>query len=638
MDSVTQILTQVQPYKGEYNSIRKRQSIRDLMGDIMDKHEKNEMAANAIAAKFWKGNVMDTAKYLYDYYKGRIKYGEEDTDNQTVKTLAAIHVEGIGDCKHFSQAIVSVCCALRRMGYPIKAKYRFAVYNNQPNEKGVRSGHVFAVIMDKGKEIWCDPVVSSFDQRFPVYISHQDRVPPLGKLPAARLGQVWDVSGISNSETVTGMANATTLGWVDYIQRGTVGAHHHHKHHKLLDRFIDSPLNPIHPGIYTPHLAERVLNGYSAMQDDRGTLYTMSGVGIGWIDEILCKGGTHGHHVTKHKAPKQHKPHKKLQLGKFLKKYNLGLVTLRNAFLGVLKLNLFHLGSQMQDKVLHNPKAKDKLYNWWKKNGGNPNKLSTALTQAMHVWNAHHKAHKISGGFNEGMSGHHLMMPDEEMTFGVVQLAIPAMIAAATPMIIEVKKLLAEFGLKGPSKEDLDKANHDAAANHNDATGDDGDGKADIKEDGSVDHGEGVSTKVETDPVTGKQTISYDVKDQVADDGGDDTPAPGKQASRTKTKTTTDDDETDAEGDDVDTETKTKTITTVTPPGGGTGVMGFFNKVKDFAKEHPAGLAITGIGAISLLYSIVHKFPKKSSAPVMLGIGGGIAVVIGGMQLIKKPA
>ena len=63
MDSVTQILTQVQPYKGEYNSIRKRQSIRDLMGDIMDKHEKNEMAANAIAAKFWKGNVMDTAKY-----------------------------------------------------------------------------------------------------------------------------------------------------------------------------------------------------------------------------------------------------------------------------------------------------------------------------------------------------------------------------------------------------------------------------------------------------------------------------------------------------------------------------------------------------------------------------------------------
>ena len=572
MDSITQTLVQVQPYRGDYKSIRKRQSIKDLMGDILHKHEQNEAAANAIALRFWKGTTYETAKYLYHYYKDRIKYDEEGTDDQTVKSLAAIHVEGVGDCKHFSQAIVSICCALHRMGYPIKAKYRFAVYTNQQNEKGVRSGHVFAVIMDKGTEIWCDPVVPTFDQHFPRYISHQDKQPPMGKM-IGKLGQVWDVNGMPNGNTLAGMHNGTTLS-----------------------------------------------GGYSVERNGNGSTYTMVDSGLGWVDTAFSRGDmTVGKHKAKAHHAKRHKAHKKLQIGQLFKKLNPALATSRNAFLLYLKLNLFHTASKIQQHILHNKAAHDKLFNWWKKMGGNPNKLQTALTQGLKVWNKHHEAHKVSGYESMGSAGPSgLMLHDEEYaTMGFAPLAIPAVLAAAAPLILKVKEILKSFGIGVPSKGQLDDAAVDSAKNHNDATGDQGDGKANINSDGSVDHG-GVTTQVHDNP-DGTQSISYHVPDPTGDDGGDGgAPAPGKHESRTKTKTTSEDEEKDAEGDDIDTETKTKTVTKITPPDGqepqGQGIMRYINKTKDFVVAHKGwfiggGVVILGLIFIPKLLS--HKKPGR---------------------------
>ena len=193
MADVNIIINQLRPYKGQYKSIRKRQSIQDLMDDILDKHKKEEPEADKIAKLFWRGSARATGQYLFDFCKENLIYKEELTENQSVKALGAILIEKKVDCKNYSLFIVSICCALRRMGYPIAAKYRFAIYTDKPDAKGVRSGHVFAVIMDNGREIWCDPVVDSFDQRTPKYIKHTDKIPPMSGV--GRLGEVWDVTG-----------------------------------------------------------------------------------------------------------------------------------------------------------------------------------------------------------------------------------------------------------------------------------------------------------------------------------------------------------------------------------------------------------------------------------------------------------
>lgn len=654
MNDVAIIINKLTPYKGRYKSIRKRQSIQDLMGDILDKHEKDEREANKIAKDFWKGSTRATAQYLFDFCKRNVVYKEENTDNQTVKTIGAILVEGRGDCKHYSQLIVGICCALHRLGYPIYAKYRFAIYDEKPNEKGVRSGHVFAVIMDRGQEIWCDPVLMNFNQRTPRYIKHTDKTPPMSNV--GTIGQVWDVSGISNGTTVAGMHNNVTLG-----------AHHRHRQ-DLFKRFMDSPLDPLHPGIpsagvtslykslfhhhkkhgahsmsagdrhmlaklhhrfgqleHAHHRAGTLHNLHNSVaaapvmdpvlpppatrmgamnitRDERGTLYEMPVDGaMGWVDEIMGK--------AKHKPKKAHKAHHglhiKIQPGKLLKKS--GGAAPRNAFLLYLKMDLFHTASKIQKKILHNAAAKEKLHDWWRKIGGNTNKLDTALTQGLKVWNKHHAAHKISGYSYSEALGY------IQETMGIAPVAIPAILAAAAPIIAKVKVLLKSFGIgeAAPTDKDIDDAHTETIDNHNKATKEDGDGNADIEEDGTVHHGGGVKTKV-TKGADGKQTLEMSVDDP--DDGDTDT----HTKTKTKTKTTTEHEEETPDGDEEEVETKTKTKTVVKKDhDGGGGIMDFWEHTKDYVIEHKKWFIIGGVGIVSLFlvpkiyHAIAGNKPKR---------------------------
>ena len=170
MNVTAETLINILPADGSRRLIRKRQSMDNIIDDLLYKHSKNEQQCNKIAKFFWKGNARDTAKFLFDFCKDNIDYKVEKTLEQSVRSIGRILVDGKGDCKHYSSFIVGICCALRRMGYPIKAKYRFAVYPEPPRKDGARSGHVFAVVMDtQGNEYWTDPVLPSFDQRYPQY-------------------------------------------------------------------------------------------------------------------------------------------------------------------------------------------------------------------------------------------------------------------------------------------------------------------------------------------------------------------------------------------------------------------------------------------------------------------------------------
>lgn len=572
MNDLHVIINELPAYKGEYHKIRTRQSIRDIQGDLLYKHEKNAKDCLAIAKHFWRGNAYDTAQYLFDFCKQHIAYKIEGTYGQSVKTISAILTQGRGDCKHYAQFIVGICSALRAQGYPIKAKYRFAIYDapSSISDVGdtVRTGHVFAVIMHKGREIWCDPVLKNFDQRTPRYISFQDKIPPT--MAAERIGEVWDVSGFGNSSTLSGMKNGTTLSG---MRNGTT-----------------------------------LSGGMTITRDERGTLMEQSNIsGLGWLDEHFNRAPSV---IGKHKAKKPHKKHKfhlKLQPGKFFKK--IALAPNRNAFLLYLKLNLFHTGSKFYDKVQHNKQAHDKLYGLWKKIGGNTNKLTTALFQAHKVWNKHHAAHKINGYAGDMMNGDAHLMDGHDDNIGVVQLAVPAVIAAAAPIIKMFSGLLKSFGIGHPGDKDVADADQQAAADHNNATDEDGDGNKDIQADGSVHHGHGVTSKVSVDPATGKQTISYDVPDDAGDDDGGDGGGGGVTKSKTKTKTTTKEDvDTDGDGDaDEEVTTKTKSVSKYgdggskdgyNPP---TGIAAFWEKGKNFFVEHKTPIMVTGAVVLGII-------------------------------------
>src|SRR6201999_3234928 len=180
-------------------------------------------------------------------------------------------------------------------------------------------------------------------------------------------------------------------------------------------------------------------------------------------------------------------PHIKIQPGKLLKK--IGMAPSRNAFLLYLKANLFHTGSKLYDKIVHDQAAKNKVFGLWSSIGGNTNKLMTALTQASKVWNKHHKNRQITAP-----SAVHGYVEDHMGVAGADDAGFAAIIAAASPVIKAFTSLLKSFKIPHAGDKDIDKAHDDTMDAHNDATDDKDDGNANIKDDGGVDHGNGIST------------------------------------------------------------------------------------------------------------------------------------------------
>lgn len=507
------LLKTLPEYKAEKTLVTRRQDTFDIIREIMKVHRLcvEKGAYDRIAEYHWQNDPVQTARGLFTFAKHNLPYYEEKTLQQTVKEPQAILAERLtfgNDCKHYACYIVGILEALRRKGYPINCFYRFASYN--PNKR--TPAHVFAVMVHNGEEYWIDPVpqVGGFNSRNIRPYFTTDKMPPMSK-NGNSIGSLYRVSGIEDNNGI--------------------GRHRGRGH--WLDRAIDSPLNPLHPGVYMPGSSKILhLNKHHGHGHHNFAPHFSSGphhIGGGWLDDFY---GTNG--MGKAKKHQKHHGHRGLHLkikpGQLLKK--VSLAPSRNAFLLYIKLNLFHTGSKLYAKIAHNPEAKKKLLDAWTKLGGDNNKLMTALTQAMHVWNAHHKAHKITGADEVSIYGPGDSDGDQ---VGVAQVAIPAVLAAAAPIIAALSNLLKSFGIKHPSKGETDKADMDAAQDHNEATEEKGDGNKDVNPDGSVDHGNGVTSKVDTDPQTGQQRVTYDVKDPTGS-GGVEADAPDKGPGSSITK------------------------------------------------------------------------------------------------------
>jgi len=166
--NVNVLMGQLAPFQNRREMLESDQSTGDIINAILDAHKRHAGDYAKISSFFNAGSNRDTARKIYNFLKGNVKYIIEPGSKQTVKSPSAILAQGYGDCKHYSLFAGGILQNLR-----IPFVYRFAsyrVFNKEPQ-------HVFVVVNPGTKnEIWIDPVLNKFDYK-KAYTYATDRKP-----------------------------------------------------------------------------------------------------------------------------------------------------------------------------------------------------------------------------------------------------------------------------------------------------------------------------------------------------------------------------------------------------------------------------------------------------------------------------
>lgn len=384
MNSIAEISQSVTPFQNKWIMVVPQQHTTDIIKLMLREHENHTKDYDAICQRFWKGNALDTGKYLFDYCKRNIKYRIEPDNIQTVKSPAAIAAHGYGDCKHYSSFICGVLDALKRKGYKVNFAYRFASYKMGEKEPH----HVFAVLFDKGRTYYIDPVLRYFNEKKPYYYS-SDKKPK---------NMLYAVSGID-----------------DGIGR---------------KKKASKP-------------AKNKEAKKTARKEERKRIKAL---------------------------PKKERRKARAQKIKTkLKKFNVPLVTARNSYLLLAKMNLFRISSRIGKRMQENPKFREDLKREWEKLGGNYTKLRTAINQGINVWNKRHSpkikhigyANNLNDyGWDNNVAGFYIQgvgyvgfEDDAEISgMGAIGAApaaagVVAIIAAALPVIAKLASMFKRNGI-----------------------------------------------------------------------------------------------------------------------------------------------------------------------------------------------
>lgn len=172
------VLGRLPIYEGKQVLIHDDQETEDIITEILHAHELFKNDYDGVANVFASFDTISIAKKLFDFCKSALRFKAEPAEKQTTRSPAAIVAldNYIGnDCKHFSLFIGGVLDSLVRKGYNIDWAYRFVSYkllNWEPT-------HVFVVIKLKTGEIFVDPVLELFNQRYPTYYHSKDKKPDM---------------------------------------------------------------------------------------------------------------------------------------------------------------------------------------------------------------------------------------------------------------------------------------------------------------------------------------------------------------------------------------------------------------------------------------------------------------------------
>lgn len=148
------------------------QDVNDIIEGVLQKHKDCVKHYDVIFKMFdADGSWWDVGQRLYDFCTQQIEYSIEKVDWQYVSTPATILKRGYSDCKGYALFCAGVVDAMRRNGEKVDWCYRFASYNLFKRTPG----HVFVVINPGTDNIWLDPVIGTFNGRYPSPIWKIDR-------------------------------------------------------------------------------------------------------------------------------------------------------------------------------------------------------------------------------------------------------------------------------------------------------------------------------------------------------------------------------------------------------------------------------------------------------------------------------
>jgi hypothetical protein len=213
------LLGRLPPFMNDGIIVEPDQEIHDIIKEVVNAHKVFEKDYDLIYSYFDQGTIKEICKRLFDFCKQNIAYQVESEDLQTTKSPAAILAMGKGDCKHYAGFIAGVLSAINRnTDRGINWRYRFASYSVWDSEVG----HVFVVVVDKGKDIWIDPVLSYFDSREVIPVKKIDKKINdqmlkriSGGIGTAQLSDLSDLSGPVTIQSIpfdtSNIANAQTL-------------------------------------------------------------------------------------------------------------------------------------------------------------------------------------------------------------------------------------------------------------------------------------------------------------------------------------------------------------------------------------------------------------------------------------------
>jgi len=173
-----ELLGKLPPFRNKNRLVTEYQQTKDIIKELLKGHEIYSIDYDKISDRFWKGSVIKSCRYVFNFLKNNIRYKIEPDTRQSIKSPSAIIAtgnNGYNDCKHYSSffgGLIDSWSRKNKAGKPINWVYRFANYklfNDQPH-------HVFVVVKLGGTEYWCDAVLNSFNYQKP-YVNKIDKKP-----------------------------------------------------------------------------------------------------------------------------------------------------------------------------------------------------------------------------------------------------------------------------------------------------------------------------------------------------------------------------------------------------------------------------------------------------------------------------
>lgn len=366
-----------------------------LTGDIIEtlngSFEQAVDSVKSIAGQFKGNNIFDSAQNVWNFVRHKINYVKDPEGLQIIQLPQATIRRGLkvngnkkgSDCKSMSLLCSSI---LYNLGAE-NVRLRYVSFGNNPTPT-----HVYCVFSLNGVDVPVDPVIDKFNYEKP----HKHKIDYKMK--------VYTLSGIG----------ATKIEKLEKLQKLVKpGSLHYNLINKAITkenggRLAPLSLNPIQYDAYKNRLLNMIKVHEKAGKT--GLLYQLT---VNEYNDLLngnLSGSIAG--IGKLSIKKIVKGAKKISLA-----------PTRNAFLGLIEINMFGLASKIAAS-----KNQDKFKKLWESFGGDPGKLFKLVDKAKNK-------RPILG--KRQISGY------DDTSIGAAPAAA-AVIAAAAPIVAAVLKLLSQ--------------------------------------------------------------------------------------------------------------------------------------------------------------------------------------------------